>query len=150
MADPQDRPDEGADAIPPTPPAKAAAKKAPAKKTPAKKTPAKKTPAKKTPAKKAPAKKLPAKKAPAKKAPAKKAAPRADSPALEPAWPPPALAAGRNGARDAAADAKSSVREAAHPVTGQPRREGGLRVPVSIGLAAAGLMAVVLSRFRRG
>jgi len=145
MADPQDRPDEGADAIPPTPPAKAAAKKAPAKKTPAKKTPAKKTPAKK-----APAKKLPAKKAPAKKAPAKKAAPRADSPNLEPAWPPPALAAGRNGARDAAADVKPSVHEAARPVTLQPRREGGLRVPVSIGLAAAGLMAVVLSRFRRG
>jgi len=150
MADPQDRPDEGADAIPPTPPAKAAAKKAPAKKTPAKKAPAKKAPAKKAPAKKAPAKKLPAKKAPAKKAPAKKAAPRADSPALEPAWPPPALAAGRNGARDAAADVKPSVREAARPVTLQPRREGGLRVQVSIGLAAAGLMAVVLSRFRRG
>ena len=140
MADPQDRPDEGADAIPPTPPAKAAAKKAPAKKAPAKKAPAKKLPTKKTPAKKAPVK----------KAPVKKAAPRAASPALEPAWPPPALAAGRNGARDAAADAKSSVREAAHPVTGQPRRESGLRVPVSIGLAAAGLMAVVLSRFRRG
>ena len=139
MADPQDRPDEGADAIPPTPPA-----------TPPAKAAAKKAPAKKAPAKKAPAKKLPTKKTPAKKAPVKKAAPRAASPALEPAWPPPALAAGRNGARDAAADAKSSVREAAHPVTGQPRREGGLRVPVSIGLAAAGLMAVVLSRFRRG
>ena len=137
MADPQDRPDEGADAIPPTPPAEAAG-------------PPAKAAAKKTPAKKAPAKKLPAKKAAAKKAAAKKAAPRAASPTLEPAYPPPALAAGRNGAHDAAADAKSSVRDTAHPVTGQPTRKGGRRVPLSIGLAAAGLMAVVLSRFRRG
>ena len=132
MADPQDRPDEGADAIPPTPPAEAAG-------------PPAKAAAKKTPAKKAPAKKLPAK-----KAAAKKAAPRAASPTLEPAYPPPALAAGRNGAHDAAADAKRSVRDTAHPVTGQPTRKGGRRVPLSIGLAAAGLMAVVLSRFRRG
>ena len=142
MADPQDRPDEGADAIPPTPPAEAAG--------PPAKAAAKKTPAKKAPAKKLPAKKAPAKKAPAKKAAAKKAAPRAASPTLEPAYPPPALAAGRNGAHDAAADAESSVRDTAHPVTGQPTRKGGRRVPLSIGLAAAGLMAVVLSRFRRG
>ena len=138
MADPQDRPDEGADAIPPTPPAEAAG--------PPAKAAAKKTPAKKAPAKKLPAKKAPAKKAPAKKAAAKKAAPRAASPTLEPAYPPPALAAGRNGAHDA----ESSVRDTAHPVTGQPTRKGGRRVPLSIGLAAAGLMAVVLSRFRRG
>ncbi len=155
MPDPQDAPDEGGAAAPP---AKKAAKKAPAKKTPAK-VAAKKAPAKKAPAKKAPAKKAPAKKAPAKKAPAKKAPPPAPQPALTAAVPAPALepppghaalTAGTNGAREAAANAKSSVQGAVVPPSSHDSFGRGHTVPLSLGLAVAGLVAIVLSRFRRG
>jgi hypothetical protein len=133
MADPQDQPERGAAGIPPAP------RKAPAKKTPAKKAPAKKA-VNKVPA-------APAKKAPAKKAPAKKATPRpalAASPAATP------LTDGDSAARQAAADAKASVQKADHPAALRSSPESDYRLPISLGLAAAGLVALVLSRLRRG
>jgi hypothetical protein len=126
MADPQDQPERGATGIPPAP---------------------RKAQAKKAPAKKAPAKKAPAKKAPAKKAPAKKATPRpalAASPAATP------LTDGDSAARQAAADAKASVQKADHPAALRSSPESDYRLPISLGLAAAGLVALVLSRLRRG
>jgi hypothetical protein len=100
----------------------------------ARKASAKKAPARKAPAKKAPAKKAAVKKAPAKKAPAKKAQPAPEATA----------------ARQAAANAKSSVKDVEEPVALLPVRDGGdYRLPVSLALAAAGLVALVLSRFRR-
>ncbi len=126
MADPQDRPEQGAAGIPPTP------KKAPARKAPVKKAAAQ------APSKKAPAKKAPAKKAPAKKAPAKAAAPQS------------ALTAGDSAARQAAANAKTSVQRADNPAVPRSTPEGDYRLPISLGLAAAGLVALVLSRLRRG
>lgn len=145
MADPQDGPDEGADATPPA--KKAAAKKAPAKKAPAKTAPAQKVPAKKAPAKKVPAKKVPAKKAPAQKAPAGKVTgppPQAaltagvEMPALEAPPGHAALPAGTSGAQE------TRTPPAAHDSFGR-----GHAIPLSLGLAAAGLVALVLSRFRR-
>lgn len=135
MAEQQDRPDEGPEGTPP-----------------AKKAAAKKAPAKKAAAKKAPAKKAPAKKAPAKKAPARKQSPPRPQPALTAgAEAPAALTAGRNGAREAAAKAKSSVQEAVAPPAGAHDSFGrGHRIPLSLGLAAAGLVALVISRLRRG
>jgi hypothetical protein len=121
MADPQDQPERGATGIPPAP--------------------------RKAQAKKAPAKKAPAKKAPAKKAPAKKATPRpalAASPAATP------LTDGDSAARQAAADAKASVQKADHPAALRSSPESDYRLPISLGLAAAGLVALVLSRLRRG
>lgn len=122
MADPQDQLTRGAAGIPPPP------RKAPAKKTPAKKAPATKAPAKQA------VTKVPAKKAPVKKAPAKKAAPQS---ALE---TPPAQTA----------IAKAPVQRVDNPVVLRPTPEGDYRLPISLGLAAAGLVALVLSRLRRG
>lgn len=126
MPDPQDAPDETGEA---PPPAKKAAKKAPAKKTPAK------------------------------KAPAKKAPPSAPRPALAAAVPAPALeappehaalTAGTSGAREAAANAKSSVQSAVVPPSEHDSFGRGHTIPLSLGLAVAGLVAIVISRFRRG
>jgi hypothetical protein len=111
---------DNGDGATPPPPRKAPAQKAPARKTPAKKAPAKKAATVRV----APAKKAPAKKAPAKKAPAKKAPAKKSTPHPIPVPPP------ENSAR--------------------PMQESGHRIPFSIGLAAGGLFAVVLSRFRRG
>ena len=157
MADPQDQPERGAAGVPPAP------RKAPAKKTPAKKAPAKKavtkvptaptTPANKAPAKKAPANKAPANKAPANKAPANKAVPQ-PVPVAPPA--PTALTAltaltdGDSAARQAAANAKAPVQKADHPAALRSTPESDYRLPISLGLAAAGLVALVLSRLRRG
>ncbi|MEI6254414.1 MAG: hypothetical protein WCP30_16585 [Mycobacteriaceae bacterium] len=140
MAEPQDRPDERAEATPP-------AKKAAAKKAPAKKAAAKKIPAKKAPAKKAPAKKAPAKKAPPPPHQAALTA-GAKAPALNPAPPHAALTGGTNGAREAAANAKSPVREAVAPPSPQDTFGRGHKIPLSLALAAAGLVAIALSRFR--
>ena len=134
MAEPQDRPDEGPEATPPA--KKAAAKKAPAKKAAAKKAPAKKAPAKKAPAKKAPP------------PPQAALAAGAKAPALNPAPPHAALTAGTNGAREAAASAKSPVREAVAPPSPQDTFGRGHKIPLSLALAAAGLVAIALSRFR--
>jgi hypothetical protein len=81
-----------------------------------------------------PPRKAPAKKAPAKKAPAKKAAPQS---ALE---TPPAQTA----------IAKAPVQRVDNPAVLRPTPEGDYRLPISLGLAAAGLVALVLSRLRRG
>lgn len=147
----------------------AAAKKAPAKSVAAKKAVAQKAAAKKAPAKKAvagavankaPARKAPAKKAPAKKvttAPAKKTPatpalePGHQSPALEAAPTHAALSSGANTARDTPAPVKTPARDAGKPVPAARAQDGGLpRLPLSIGLAALGLVAMVLNRFRRG
>src|ERR1700758_1518044 len=115
MADPQDQPNSEPDgaSTPPEkkPPAKAVKKTA-------------KAPAKKAPAKKAPAKKAPAKKAPAKKAQAKSPEPAPQNQPERPAQQPLGtqqrietngqLAAG---AKDAAAQAKSTVEGANNPVS---------------------------------
>ena len=93
---------------------------------PPRKAPVTKTPAKKTPAKKAPAKKavttVPATKAPATKAPAKKTS----------------------------ANATASVQRADNPAVLRSTPAGDYRLPISLGLAAAGLVALMLSRLRRG
>jgi hypothetical protein len=122
MADPQDQPKRGAAGIPPPP------RKAPAKKTPAKKAPATKAPAKRA------VTKVPAKKAPARKAPAKNATPQPDIDT------PPAQTA----------NAKTPVQRANNPEVLRSTPEGDYRLPISLGLAAAGLVALVLSRLRRG
>ena len=113
----------------------------PAKEAPAKKAAAKKAPAKKTPAKKGPAKKAAAKKAPAKAAQPPQPAPEAHA----------ALTAGPNPAREAAAHAKESVRQAQAPAS-PPATAGGdssLRIPLTIGLAAVSFIVVLLRRLRR-
>ncbi|OBK47132.1 nucleoid-structuring protein H-NS [Mycobacterium sp. 1081908.1] len=137
MADPQDQPNSepnGA-ATPPEkkPPAKAVKKAA------------------KAPAKKAPAKKAPAKKAPAKKAPAKKAAAKSSPPA-----PPQPLGVQQrietNGqlaaaAKDAAAQAKSTVEGANNPVSPQVAPAVSRQSPVPLIVAVAlSLLAILLIR----
>jgi hypothetical protein len=156
MADPQDQPNpesEG-ESTPPAkkPPAKAA-KKAPP-------PPVDKGPDK-APAKKAPAKKAPAKKAPAKKAPAKRVPPQADSPA-----PAPPKAAEKpvdlqqrietNGdlataAKDAAAQAKSTV-EDAKPVIREPAlpsTSASSPLPLAVALAFSLLALLLIRQLRR-
>jgi hypothetical protein len=146
MADPDHGPDDSAGAIPPAP-----AKKAPATRAvkAAKKAPAKKSPVKKAPAK-AVAKKIPARKAPAKavkKAPAA-LTPKPPQPVLEAAAPHAALTAG-NTASGAAATPPAAPPNAG--IEARPGVHGGrARLPVTMGLAVIGLVAVVLSRFRRG
>jgi hypothetical protein len=146
MADPDNGPDGKAGAIPPAPAKKAvkAAKKAPAKKAPVKKAAAKNAPAKKAAeaVKKAPAAATKA----VKKAPAA-LAPKPPQPALEPAAPHAALTAGN-------AAGSAATPPAAPPHAGIETRpsvnSGRARLPVTMGLAVIGLVAVVLSRFRRG
>lgn len=153
MAEAQDQPDQGGATPPePQPPQKAAAKKAPAKKAPVKKAPAKKAPTKKAPVKAAEA----AKKAPAKKAPAKEVPPAAleaavPPPAIEPPAPHAALVAG-NGAREAAANAKSSVEQAASPLA-KPSvpavaEEGRSPLPFAVAFAAVVLIGLLIRRRR--
>lgn len=139
MADPQDQPNSEPDgaSTPPEkkPPAKAVKKAA-------------KAPAKKAPAKKAPAKKAAAKKAPAKKAPAKS--------------PPPAPPLGiqqrieTNGqlaeaAKDAAAQAKSTVEGANNPVSPQvaPAVSGQSPVPLIVAVALSLLAILLIRQLRR-
>lgn len=177
MADPQDRPDDtpehapDAAPAPPTPPAPPAdtgptkppehaaematppakapdgpAKKAPAKKAPAKA--AKKAAAKKAAAKKAPAKKA-AKKAPAKKAPAKRVEPSAAMPPSQPAAPPRVDTNGQiaAAAKDAAAQAKSTVDAASNPVSGDALLPSAGRSPLPWAVAiAVSLLALLLVR----
>jgi hypothetical protein len=151
MADPQDQPNSETNgaATPPekTPPAKAA-KKAPAKKAPAKKAPAKKA------TEKAVAKKAPAKKAPAKKAPAK-------SPEPTPPKPPPAQQDPQPGiepngeisaaAKDAAAQAKSTIDGANNPVsTNIPQVEPGQSwLPLGVAVALSLLAILLIRQLRR-
>lgn len=131
MADEQERPDDRPE------PASApdAVKKAPAKKTPAKKAPAKKAPAK------AAAKKAPAKKAPV-KAPAKAAENGSAAPPVKPAEPNPV----DEGAKQAAAQAKSTIEQASDPVSRPVPLpvDDGTRSPVPFVLAAVAALLVLL------
>jgi hypothetical protein len=141
MADPQDPTNSAADGagIPPEkkPPAKAAKKPA-------------KAPAKKAPAKKAPAKKAPAKKAPAKKVPGQGAAPAPPEPPEQPL--DVQQRAESNGdltaaAKDAAAQAKSTVEAANNPVSSGVARPAAGQSPVPLLVAlAVSLLAILLIR----
>jgi hypothetical protein len=147
MADPQDQPNSESNgaATPPhkAPPAKAA-KKAPAKKAPAKKAPAKKAAAKKAPAKKAPAKKVPA-----------------DSPAPTPPKPPEAQQDPQPrietdgeitaAARDAAAQAKSTVEGANNPVSANIARSvtSQSSLPLAVAVALSLLAILLIRQLRR-
>ena len=149
MAEAQDPTNEG-EATPPTPqPPEAAA----AKKTPAKKAPPKKA----APAKKAQAKKVPPKKAPAKKAQAA-IEPAVEPPALEPPAPHAALVAGNGSpplaeaAREAAANAKSSVEQATNPVSRPPvpavPEAGRSPLPFAVAFALTVLLTLLIRRLR--
>lgn len=131
MADPQDQPNSESNgaSTPPEkkPPAKAAKKAA------------------KAPAKKAPAKKAPAKKAAAKKAPAKKAPARSPEPA------PPKQRIETNGqlaaAKDAAAQAKSTVDDANNPLPADVPALASSQLPLPLLVALAlSLLAILLIR----
>lgn len=164
MAEAQDPPNEG-EATPPAPqpPESAAVKKTPADKTPAKKAPAKKAPAKKA-AKKAPAKAADAaRKVPPRRAPAKKTQPAlepaVEPPALEPPAPHAALVAGNGSpplaeaAREAAANAKSTVEHATNPVSRPPApavpEAGRSPLPFAVGIALVVLIALIVRRLWR-
>ena len=143
MADPQDPTNSAADGagIPPEkkPPAKAAKKTA------------------KAPAKKAPAKKAPAKKAPAKKAPAKKVPGQGAEPPKPPEQPLDVQQrAESNGdltaaAKDAAAQAKSTVEAANNPVSSEVARlaAGQSPVPLLVALAVSLLAILLIRQLRR-
>jgi hypothetical protein len=149
MADPQDRPNSESDgpATPPDkqPPAKAVKKTA-------------KAPAKKAPAKKAPAKKAPAKKAPAKKAPAKSAEP---APRNQPEQPAEQSLDVQqrietNGqltsaAKDAAAQAKSTVEGANNPLSPEVSAPAASQshLPLIIALTLSLLAILVVRQLRR-
>jgi hypothetical protein len=147
MADPQDQPNSEPDGAS-TPPEKEPPAKA------AKQPPAKKTAAKKAPAKKAAAKKAPAKKAPAKKAPAKSPEPAP----LKSAEAPPGLQhrIETNGelaaaAKDAAAQAKSTVDGANNPVPPSvaPVAPGQSAVPLLVAVALSLLAILLIRQLRR-
>lgn len=130
MAEEHDLPDDGPQATPPTPP------------PPAKKAPAKAV--RKAPAKKAPAKKAPAKKATAKKAPAK--------------TPPMALANTNgtqpDGARQAAAQAKSTVEHAGDSMSAPalvpvPDRRPAV-LPIAVAVVVSLLAILLIRQLRSG
>jgi hypothetical protein len=139
MADPQDRPDSEPDGAS-TPPAK----KAPAKAV-------KKTA--KAPAKKAPAKKAPAKKAPAKKAPAKSPAPAPPKAADQPLGLAQRIESNGqlDAAKDAAANAKSTVEDANNPVSSDsyPPASRTSPVPLLVALALSLLAILLVRQLRR-
>ncbi|OBH09597.1 nucleoid-structuring protein H-NS [Mycobacterium sp. E1747] len=145
MAEPQDQPniEPDGDSTPPPekkPPAKAAKKAA-------------KAPAKKAPAKKAPAKKAPAKKAPAKKAPVKGAEPpaKAPAPALEVLQRIESNGDLAAAAKDAAAQAKSTVDAANNPVSPDAPMEvlTQSRLPLIVALAVSLLAILLIRQLRR-
>jgi hypothetical protein len=133
MAEPQNPPDDSAEK---PEPAKAPAKKA---------------------VKKAAAKKAPAKKAVAKKAPAKKVPPP-PAPPPSPAPPPPAVVAADTngsrqstiGARETAAQAKSTVAAADIPIIPQMPSPTNSRMPVAAAVVAGVLAILVVLLARRG
>ena len=135
MADPQDRPDSEPDG----------ASTPPAKKPPAEAV--KKTA--KAPAKKAPAKKAPAKKAPAKKAPAKSPEPAPPKPADQPLGLAQRIESNGqlDAAKDAAANAKSTVEDANNPVSSDSYLPVSRTSPVPLLVALAlSLLAILLVR----
>jgi hypothetical protein len=102
------------------------------------------------PAKKAPAKKAPAKKAPAKKAPAKSPEPAPSKPAEQPLGVQQRIET--NGeisaaAKDAAAQAKSTVEGANNPVTPEVAASSSSQLPVPLIVALTlSLLAILLIR----
>lgn len=145
MAEPQDPTNSAPDGAgtPPEkkPPAKAAKKVA-------------KAPAKKAPAKKAPAKKAPAKKAPAKKVPPENAGPTLPKPPEQPV--DVQQRAESNGdltaaAKDAAAQAKSTVEAANNPVSPQiaSHAVGQSPLPLIVALAVSLLAILLIRQLRR-
>ncbi len=148
MADEQDHlPDQPPP--PAVPPANSAAKKAPAKKAAAKKAPVKKAAAKKVPAKKTAAK-TPAKKTPAKKAPAEvEEAPVTITPVARNGSVPIT-----DGAREAAAQAKSTIdraKDTVAPASLIPVPDRGRRsLPMTIAIALTLLAIVFIRQLRRG
>lgn len=150
MADAQDQPNSEPDgaASPPEkkPPAEAVKKAA--------KAPAKKAPAKKAPAKKAPAKKAAAKKAPAKKAPAKSPPPAPPKPAEQPLDLQQRIETNgqlAEAAKDAAAQAKSTVEGANNPVSPgvAPAASGQSPVPLIVAVALSLLAILLIRQLRR-
>ncbi|WP_197379188.1 Rv3852 family protein [Mycolicibacterium mengxianglii] len=147
MAYPQEPPEKRSEAAPDTPaqpPAKAPGKKAPAQKAPAKA-------AKKAPVKKAPAKKTtpdPAKKAPPKKAPPPPApAPEVTAPPL----PPPVLPV-TEGAKEAAAQAKTTVEQAPDAIAAPvvvPAESGRSPLPIAVAVVVSLLAVLVVRQLRR-
>jgi cobalamin biosynthesis Mg chelatase CobN len=138
MADPQDQPNgerEGAATPPEKKPAAKAAKKAPAKKAPAKKAPAKKAPAKKAPAKKAPGG-------------SPEPAPEPDLDVQQRIETNGQLAAA---AKDAAAQAKSTVEAAPNPVSpAVPAPESSMfPTPWVVALAVSVLAILLIRQLRR-
>ena len=145
MADPQDQPNSEPDGAS-TPPEKKSPAKAVKK--------AAKAPAKKAPAKKAPAKKVPAKKAPAKKAPAKSPEPAPRNPAEQPLGIQQRIET--NGelaaaAKDAAAQAKSTVEGANNPVSPDvvPAASSQSPVPLIVAVALSLLAILLIRQLRR-
>jgi hypothetical protein len=145
MADPQDQPNSEPDGTSPPPekkpPAKAAKKIA-------------KAPAKKAPAKKAPAKKAPAKKVPAKKAPAKSPEPAPRKPVEQPLGMQQRIETNgqiATAAKDAAAQAKSTVEDANNPVSTDisalPRSQSP--VPLLVALTLSLLAILLIRQLRR-
>jgi hypothetical protein len=150
MADPQDQPNSEPDGAPTTPPEKQPPAKAVKK--------AAKAPAKKAPAKKAPAKKAAAKKAPAKKAPAKSAESALRNQPGQPAGQPLGIQQRieTNGelaaaAKDAAAQAKSTVEDANNPVSADvaPPASGQSPMPLIVAVALSLLAILLIRQLRR-
>lgn len=145
MANPQDPTNSAPDGAgtPPEkkPPAKAAKKPA-------------KAPAKKAPAKKAPAKKAPAKKAPAEKVPAKNAEPASPKPPEQPLDVQQRVESNGDltaAAKDAAAQAKSTVEAANNPVAPAVAgpAAGQSPVPLIVALAVSLLAIMLIRQLRR-
>ena len=145
MADPQDRPNSEPDDAP-TPPAKKPPAKAVKK--------AAKAPAKKAPAEKAPAKKAPAKKAPAKKTPAKSAEPTPPKLADQPLGVQQRIETNgqlASAAKDAAAQAKSTVEGANNPVSPDASASAPSMslVPLMVAMALSVLAILLIRQLRR-
>lgn len=144
MPDPQDKSDSTSGAVPPAPASKVPARKAAPRKAPA-------VPAKKVPANKVPAKKMAAKKAGAKKAPAKAAgkSARQAEPVSRPPTTRPAAAPRQAGEAVVGGIPTMSAFDAPAGRDSAPRPRSPVRIPLTIGLAAASLGAMLIRRLRR-
>lgn len=138
MPDPQDKSDSTSGAVPPAPASKMPARKAAPRKAPA-------VPAKKVPAKKAGASKFPAKAAPM--AAGKSA--RQAGPVSRPPTTRPAAAPGQAGEAVVGGIPTVSAVDAPAGRDSAPRPRSPVRIPLTIGLAAASLGAMLIRRLRR-
>lgn len=140
MPDPQDKSDSTSGAVPPAPASKMPARKAAPRKAPA-------VPAKKVPAKKVPAKKVPAKKAPTKAA--GKSARQAEPGSRPPTTRTAAAAPGQSGEAAAGGIPTMPAVDAPAGRDSAPRPRSPARIPLTIGLAAVSLGAMLIRRLRR-